>query len=293
MLRVVYADGEDETWPIPEYEARSALRRQGSAGVPQQAPSLIFRGLRAQPIWPTDARSKGFQSAAITDLCTSLEAAFPLILVEVQNILRIWCKQDASQSNDADSMLFAPAWVDQEEGLVQHGCWQKLELWSRGRRNTGACALLPTATSIIERHSGSTVMLDPPGRAYLSLMTPMTQVSPHCGPSNHRLRLHLPVIVPIARANQPLGIKVAGTLIEWTAGKAVVFDDSFMHSVDFDPEPGADPLTHMSAQGARVVLVIDLWHPQATRWFPEHRRLHAARVLNEQGSDPCALYPHG
>ena len=55
-------------------------------------------------------------------------------------------------------------------------------------------------------------------------------------------------------------------------GRVVVFDDSFSHSVDFEPAPPTMAPPH-PLDGVRVVLVVDLWHPQASRWFPEERRL--------------------
>ena len=259
MLCVAYADGEAEQWPIPEHEAFDALRRR-CAAVSGQAPSLAFRGLRAQPVWgPSDAGD------AISSLRASLETAFPEIRAEVHQVLRM---RDTPHADAANAPAPAP-WGAQEEGLVRCGTWQKLELWSRGRRSTEVCSLLPTTAAIIACHSGTAVMLDAPGRCYLSLMMPHTHVAPHCGPTNHRLRLHLPIVLPAAQQGQPLGIRVGGSLLCWAAGETLVFDDSFTHSVEFDPEP--DP--EAESNGARVVLVVDLWHPQATRWFPERRRL--------------------
>lgn len=44
----------------------------------------------------------------------------------------------------------------------------------------------------------------------------------------------------------------------WKTGKFIVFDDSFEHSVQFD---GA------SSSSFRLVLVIDLWHPEVFQYM--------------------------
>ena len=83
-------------------------------------------------------------------------------------------------------------------------------------------------------------------------------VRPHCGPSNHRLRLHLPLLVP-KRCKQPsragqqgtAGIRVAGEVRRWRRGAVLVFDDGFEHEVWHS----------CGGQAARLVLIVDVWQP--------------------------------
>lgn len=49
-----------------------------------------------------------------------------------------------------------------------------------------------------------------------------------------------------------LGMKVGETTVQWIEGKCLLFDDSFIHTVWHKGE---------FASGDRVVLLIDLWHP--------------------------------
>jgi len=51
---------------------------------------------------------------------------------------------------------------------------------------------------------------------------------------------------------------VGGERLTWTAGEALLFDDSFEHSAAYRLRPGAvgSPLPP-----PRLVLVVDLWHP--------------------------------
>ena len=109
--------------------------------------------------------------------------------------------------------------------------WLRAELWARGRPHARNLAALPTLSRVLD--GSSALMRDPPGRTYISLMlaggsggtrvfarhcltahatnphaSPLTphpnlsltnrhtQVAPHAGPTNHRLRLHLPLLLP-------------------------------------------------------------------------------------------------
>jgi aspartyl/asparaginyl beta-hydroxylase (cupin superfamily) len=54
-----------------------------------------------------------------------------------------------------------------------------------------------------------------------------THLKPHCGPTNHRLRLHLGLVVP--EGSQMIS---GGETHGWSEGKVLVLDDSFEHEVD-------------------------------------------------------------
>ncbi|KAL1523742.1 hypothetical protein AB1Y20_018670 [Prymnesium parvum] len=256
MLRVAYGDGEQETWPIPEGTARAALRRRAAPAIALQSPTFAFRGLRAQPIW-TPAQA----GAPIALFCEELEAAFAGIADEVKRLVSEWCAHPEA----------AAAWRAQEEGLLDHGRWKKYELWARGQKCAHACESMPLTTALLERHAGRAVMLDAPGCSYVSLMVLGTRVAPHCGPTNHRLRLHLPILLP-TDTGQKLGIQVAGTLVPWVQGKVLLFDDSFNHCVSLNSAETPSSSERLINK-VRAILVVDLWHPQAEKWFPEqHRR---------------------
>lgn len=79
-------------------------------------------------------------------------------------------------------------------------------------------------------------------------MLPGTKIRPHCGPTNCRLRAHLGLVVPPGPR-----IRVGNETRTWKQGKFIVFDDSFEHEVWHD---GSKP---------RLVLMIDLWHPEITK----------------------------
>ena len=93
------------------------------------------------------------------------------------------------------------------------------------------------------------------------------------------MRLHLPILLPPPQPGAPqLGLRVAGELLLWREGECLCFDDSFEHSVDFAlPSGTAELPPQCTLAQLRVVLVVDLRHPQASRWFPESGRQRPRR----------------
>ena len=74
-----------------------------------------------------------------------------------------------------------------------------------------------------------------------------------------------------------------GSLLTWREGECLVFDDSYCHSVDYRVGPtstmAAMTPTSFEAGALRVVLVVDLWHPDAARWFPVVARHRMSRAV--------------
>ena len=79
---------------------------------------------------------------------------------------------------------------------------------------------------------------------------------PHCGPSNARLRLHLP-IAHDAGATIRVGARPRRA---WAEGEPLVLDDSFEHDVR---HRGAAP---------RILLILDFWHPELPREQRDYQR---------------------
>ena len=76
------------------------------------------------------------------------------------------------------------------------------------------------------------------------------RIAAHTAPSNLRVRVHLPLLVP---EPHKCGIRVADETRTWSIGEALVFDDAFEHEVWNDGET------------ERVVLLLDLWHPDLSQ----------------------------
>ena len=126
------------------------------------------------------------------------------------------------------------------------------------------------ALSIIDGAHGSALSSVaqslPRGAFELSLLAPGTHIAPHCGPTNHRLRLHLALSVPSMpsaprdtsagegndagdTARGAIGIRVGNETRSWRTGSVLLFDDSFEHEV------------WNRAGAPRLVLIVDVWHP--------------------------------
>ena len=97
--------------------------------------------------------------------------------------------------------------------------------------------------------------------SFFSAMAPGTHITPHNGPTNKKLRCHLPLIVPPPVRDEKTGelkhwcrIRVDDEIRPFEEGKCLVFDDSFTHEVWND---------HPTAP--RVVLIFDIWHPDLHR----------------------------
>lgn len=88
------------------------------------------------------------------------------------------------------------------------------------------------------------------GNACFSILYPNSQIEPHYGPTNLRLRCHLGLSIPSG-----CFLEVAGQQCKWEAQKTIIFDDSFEHSATFVNK-------HSSLQAVpRAILMIDFWHP--------------------------------
>jgi tetratricopeptide (TPR) repeat protein len=100
----------------------------------------------------------------------------------------------------------------------------------------------------------------PKGSVEMSVLLPQTRIKSHCGPSNHRLRMHLGIEIPPESA-----IEVGGRRERWEEGKVLVFDDSYEHQV------------WNNATSPRVVLIVDFWHPELTGNMRQQVRQSFAR----------------
>ena len=93
------------------------------------------------------------------------------------------------------------------------------------------------------------------GNVFFSVIFPGTKIEQHCGPTNTRHRLHFPIYIPSDikssnRDEEPF-LTILHETVRWKEGKAFVFDDSLVHSVEYPDSKSSE---------VRVVLIIDLWH---------------------------------
>ena len=125
--------------------------------------------------------------------------------------------------------------------------WHHLILYEHGFKHFKNCAKTPITCKVVESLSGGAVARNVHGHVKFSLMAPGIVVSPHCGPSNIRIRIHLGLDVP-----EGCTLKVGNISGGWREGSVTIMDDSFEHEV------------HNNADQPRMVLLIDALHPSLT-----------------------------
>ena len=63
-----------------------------------------------------------------------------------------------------------------------------------------------------------------------------------------------------------------GQTVRWREGEVTVIDDSFEHELWYEAEASEGSSTESLASKARLILIIDLWHPYLSRaepvWVP-------------------------
>ncbi len=121
--------------------------------------------------------------------------------------------------------------------------WGALHFYNGGQANPQALARFPRIARLLDELP-LTRLDDMPVEAFLSVLAPGTEIPPHHGIANHRLTVHLPLVVP-----EECGLMVAGEIRRTEAGRAMIFDDSFEHAAW---NRGSRP---------RVVLIFEVWHP--------------------------------
>ena len=132
--------------------------------------------------------------------------------------------------------------------LVASGKWSIIPLFKGGRKCKD-CTAAPRTVGLIESSRHCCLGGDGIGQAVFSVLTPGTCIKEHQGSVNLRIRYHLCLEVEDGAEVDTLGMRVAGAARTWKKGECVAFDDSFMHSV------------WHHGQSRRVVLMVDLWHP--------------------------------
>jgi len=146
--------------------------------------------------------------------------------------------------------------------LLSTSCWEVFHLLNQGRWIDANIKLCPQTYTIVQSFPG---IMDGCmfGNVFFSVIYPGTKIESHCGPCNIRHRMHFTLSTP-SSSSKTLGgpiLKVndgedeEGTkILDWTVGEGFVFDDSLVHEVEYyaDDEAGEE---------VRVVLIVDLWHP--------------------------------
>jgi aspartyl/asparaginyl beta-hydroxylase (cupin superfamily) len=169
------------------------------------------------------------------DWAADLQAAASELAKEVSEFLDV----------DADGLPYIGKHEESEtwRSLAGRTDWSALHFWNDSLPNEQALARFPKMRAALERLPLVTAR-GAPVEAFLSILKPRTRIPPHFGNANHRLTVHLPLIVPAGCA-----VEVAGEARETRFGRLMIFDDSYEHSAWNDSDT------------ARIVLIFEIWHP--------------------------------
>lgn len=191
----------------------------------QQQPNILFvEGLSAKPFWT--------EEEFVSDI-TILESETEDIISEFENVYEnVWPE----------------GWL---VNTTPAGEWAVFHLLNQGIYNKKNCQKCPKTCAILKKLVGAmSQSKNLFGNASFSVVQSGTDISPHYGPSNVRIRCHLGLKISDPEFSF---ITVNGQRSSWEAGKCLLFDDSFLHEV------------HHSGEAARAVLLIDMWHPELTQ----------------------------
>jgi aspartate beta-hydroxylase len=136
--------------------------------------------------------------------------------------------------------------------------WSTYFLWKNGEKVEANCERCPRTAEVV----GALPLARTRGfspNVLFSALEAHTVIPPHCGDTNVRLVVHLPLILP-----PKCTFRVGNDTREWQYGKAWVFDDSVEHEARND----SDQL--------RVQLMLDVWNP----YLDDAERDLVAELLN-------------
>jgi aspartate beta-hydroxylase len=225
----------------------SSVRAQESV---HRCPQLV-PGLTAQPFWDTSTLQWVVQlEASYDDIKREFIALREMPNQKLQSGFQHYRSPKQQLTKDSTETAHPG------EEATDRGQWNVCYFHLHGMDfsdNLARCPLTATAIDAVPRQYH---------HALFSALAPDTHVKPHCGPTNKKLRCHLPLHVPKPLADAPdassndggppptAWLRVGNEYRALQEGKCVVFDDSFEHEA-CNPSP-SEP---------RAVLIVDVWHP--------------------------------
>ncbi|ARV60174.1 hypothetical protein BZZ01_17435 [Nostocales cyanobacterium HT-58-2] len=123
--------------------------------------------------------------------------------------------------------------------------WGEFILWKEGKFTEAGLSLFPKTVKVVSELES---FLIPFGQVVFFVLKPGVTLPPHHDASNIDITCQLGLIIP-----ENCGIRVGDETRNWIRGKVLFFDHSFEHEA------------WNKSQQARVVLLLDLCHPELTK----------------------------
>lgn len=153
-----------------------------------------------------------------------------------------------------------------QDNARHHGAWNISRIKSLGRIGPAERARWPVTTRVLESLPRLGKM------AMISALNPGCHITPHCGPWNANLTVHLPLLVP----PEGCALRVGDEARPWEEGRCLVFDDSFEHEA------------YNRGAYTRMVLLVDIWHPSLSDVEIELLQAFSDLMVTQGGYDERA-----
>lgn len=189
--------------------------------ISRPVPSLFyFPGLNTRPVFPNEA----------FPFAEELQLKMPVILEEYKQL-----KAHASGANSDYKTI-------KDEHELHKGDWEWNSFILKGKEQSDFVKHCPETTKILNSIP-SLMKTTPFSYSFFSTLKKQSQIAPHTGPCNVRIRCHLPLIVPDGN----VGMNLGGRDLRWTPGQPLFFDDCYEHHV------------YNNTNQDRVLLLFDIW----------------------------------
>lgn len=203
---------------------KSAILRMNNSLRPY--PTLFyFPGIKSSPFW----NSSDFKSVKI------LEESYEIIKNEFANAM----------INNKNLQLENDYKMSDHEKSLHKGNWEWFSYISKGTKKENFKLHFPKTNEILDSIEDKITDL-PFSYCFFSRLAPQSDIAPHYGPCNIRLRVHLGLDIP-----EDCTIRIAETEKKWEEGKSLVFDDTYLHEVH-----------NRHKDRYRTILLLDIWHPE-------------------------------
>lgn len=174
-----------------------------------------------------------------------------------------------------------PSWVSKikaKDGVgtvgTDSGDWNVFYLFLHDMKFDENCKKCPKTVEIIEKYFPRQY-----NHCFFSAVTPGTHIIKHNGPTNKKLRFHMPLI-----GVEGSQLRVGEEIRAQKAGSCYVFDDSFEHEA-----------WHQGAT-TRITLIVDFWHPDLSDaevkflTLLQNSKMRYERALSEHDPDKDNFY---
>ncbi len=173
--------------------------------------------------------------------CQALESQFEQIRQEYMEVTG-----DPNVSTEPYIEKGASALGEDWKPLIGTDNWLSLHLYKNDEKNDPLIARLPVTMALL-REVPLLTTYGRPREVLFSKLAAGQHIPPHYGLANTDMTVHLPLL-----CQGDAGMRVAGQLHRWQAGRAFLFDDAFLHES-----------WNRSAE-SRVNLLFGAWHPDLT-----------------------------